>query len=209
MLLDDFAQANPLIREMLQNAAGQALGDWLEYRIGAPLLDLDGAPYGGARYPVEARMDARIFARFHIDVGIGDVLIVPLERVECRDWLQFAGIGSSPVALISSEQHFAEKLHAYTLPRARPNTRVKDLVDMALLIHAQGLDARKTRNAIDVTFAKRKTHLAAVDLPAPPPDWEKQFSALAAECNLADNMRDAWVSIQTFLLRISSKAGTA
>jgi len=56
---------------MLQGALTPALGDWLEYLIGAPMLDLDGAPYGGARYPVEARMDARVFARFHLDVGVG------------------------------------------------------------------------------------------------------------------------------------------
>ena len=60
--------------------------------IGPPILDLDAAPYGGARYPVEARMDARIFARFHLDVGIGDVVMQPLEVLDCRDWLGFAGI---------------------------------------------------------------------------------------------------------------------
>ena len=45
------------------------LGDWFEYTIGPPVLDLTAAPYGGARYPVEARMDERIFARFHLDAG--------------------------------------------------------------------------------------------------------------------------------------------
>src|SRR5262249_44078508 len=35
------------------------------------LMDLAAAPYGGARYPVEARLDRRIFTRFHLDAGIG------------------------------------------------------------------------------------------------------------------------------------------
>ena len=56
-------------------------------------MDLTAAPYGGARYPVEARMDERIFARFHLDAGIGDVVMQPLETIVCRDWLGFAGIG--------------------------------------------------------------------------------------------------------------------
>ena len=43
------------------------------------------APYGGARYPVEARMDERIFARFHLDAGVGDVVMRPLETIVCRD----------------------------------------------------------------------------------------------------------------------------
>jgi hypothetical protein len=53
------------------------LGDWFEYKIGPPILDLDAAPYGGARYPIEATMDARIFARFHLDAGIGDAVMQP------------------------------------------------------------------------------------------------------------------------------------
>ena len=42
-------------------------------------MDLTAAPYGGARYSVEAHMDGRIFARFHIDTGVGDVILQPLE----------------------------------------------------------------------------------------------------------------------------------
>ena len=49
----------------------------------------------GARFPIEARMDERrIFARFHLDVGIGDAVMLPLEVLECRDWLGFAGMES-------------------------------------------------------------------------------------------------------------------
>jgi hypothetical protein len=38
------------------------------------------------------------------------------------------------IPIISQEQQFAEKVHAYTLPRKTPNSRVKDLVDILLLI---------------------------------------------------------------------------
>jgi hypothetical protein len=39
---------------------------------------------------------------------------------------------------------FAEKLHAYTLPRqGRPNARVKDLVDLVLLSVSGTLDAAR------------------------------------------------------------------
>ncbi len=40
-------------------------------------------------------MDERVFARFHLDAGIGDVVVQPLETIVCRDWLGFAGIESS------------------------------------------------------------------------------------------------------------------
>ena len=125
-------------------------------------MDLTAAPYGGARYPVEARMDERIFARFHLDAGVGDVVMRPLETIVCRDWLGFAGIESSRVLMIAREQQFAEKIHAYTLPRNAANSRVKDLVDLALLIGSGGLDKQRILDALRLTFERRGTH----DLPA-------------------------------------------
>jgi hypothetical protein len=104
---------NRIVREMLQRAAGISLGDCFEFVIGPPVMDLMAAPYGGARYPVEARMDERIFARFHLDAGIGDVVMQPLETIVCRDWLGFAGIESSQVRMIAREQQFAEKIHLH------------------------------------------------------------------------------------------------
>jgi hypothetical protein len=147
---------------MLQRAADAPLGDWFEYTIGPPIMDLAAAPYGGARYPVEARMDDRIFVRFHLDAGIGDVIMQPVETIGCRDWLGFAGIESPRVRMIGREQQFAEKIHAYTLPRNAANSRVKDLVDMALLIGSGGLDKPRILDALRLTFERRGTH----DLPA-------------------------------------------
>lgn len=57
----------------LQDAAAQSSADFFEFSIGEATMDLDGAPYGGARFPIEAKLDGRIFAKFHLDVGTGDV----------------------------------------------------------------------------------------------------------------------------------------
>lgn len=114
----DSSDVNQVVRELLQAAASLPLGDWFEFTIGSPMMDITAAPYGGARYPVEVRMDGRIFAKFHLDAGIGDIVIHPVERIETRDWLAFAGIEGSQVQLIAREQQFAEKIHAYTLPHS-------------------------------------------------------------------------------------------
>jgi hypothetical protein len=50
------------------------------------------------------------------------------------------------------ETHIAEKLHAYTLPRKRPNSRVKDLPDIALLSKIGALDGAVLRSALERTF---------------------------------------------------------
>jgi hypothetical protein len=189
---------NQIVREMLQSAAGISLGDWFEFAVGPPSMDLTAAPYGGARYPVEARMDGRIFSRFHLDAGIGDVVMQPLETIVCRNWLEFAGIESSSVQMIGREQQFAEKLHAYTLPRNAPNSRVKDLVDMALLVGSGGLDQRRTLEALRLTFARRGTHALSEGLVPPSPDWQIPFQESAEECGLPKDVTAAFLRVQRF-----------
>ena len=188
-----------VVREMLQRAADVSLGDWFEFVIGPPAMDLMGAPYGGARYPVEARMDERIFARFHLDIGIGDVVMQPQETIVCRDWLGVAGIESSQVQMIAREQQFAEKIHAYTLPRNAANSRVKDLVDLSLLIGAGGMDKQRILDALRLTFKRRGTHELPEILIPPPADWQIPFRALAEECGLSTDIAAVVSAVQEFL----------
>lgn len=190
---------NQVVREMLQSAADVPLGDWFEWVIGPPLLDLTAAPYGGARYSVEARMDERIFARFHLDAALGDVVMQPIETIVCRDWLGFAGIESSQVWMIAREQQLAEKVHAYTLPRSAANSRVKDLVDMALLIGSSRLDQQRTFEALRLTFERRGTHDLPAGLIPPPADWQIPFRAIAEECGLRTDVAAVFADIQDYL----------
>jgi hypothetical protein len=194
----DSSDVSQVVREMLQTAASLPLGDWFEFTIGSPIMDIAAAPYGGARYPVEVRMDGRIFAKFHLDTGIGDIVIHPLEIIETRDWLAFAGIERSQVQLIAREQQFAEKIHAYTLPRNTPNSRVKDLVDMALLIGDSTLDRQRTLNALLLTFERRATHSLPKTLDAPPSEWVAPFQDLAKECGMPSDPNIVFERVRTF-----------
>ena len=93
---------------------------------------------------------------------------------------------------ISREEHFAQKLHAYTLPRTgRPNSRVKDLIDLVLLMEAGALKPERLRNAIRDTFSRRATHELPPVLEAPPDFWGPAFERLAEECRIHADM-DAW-----------------
>jgi Nucleotidyl transferase AbiEii toxin, Type IV TA system len=191
---------NLAVLEKLQEAAAFKSDDFFVYTIGEPISDLDAAPYGGARFPVEARLDGRVFVGFHLDVGIGDAVIEPLEVVEGRDWLGFAGIASPSLYLIPREQQFAEKLHAYTPPRkGAANTRVRDLVDMVLLIQSGTLDKARLREAIHLTFDRRGTHAVPNILPQPPTDWQKPYEALAKECRLTGAVDEGFGTLETYL----------
>jgi hypothetical protein len=172
------------VREMLQEAASLDLGDWFVYTVGAPMMDLDAAPYGGARYPIECRMDGRTFAKFHLDVGLGDVLIQPLQKIQGQDWLGFAEIPAAEMRLISKEQQVAEKLHAYTLPRSTPNSRVKDLVDLLLLIRSGEVRQAQLAEAVRLTFDRRKTHALPQILVPPPESWRGNSEPLLPSVGL-------------------------
>jgi len=144
-------------------------------------------------------MDGRTFARFHLDVGIGDVLIPPLQKIQGRDWLGFAEIPAAEMRLTSKEQQVAEKLHAYTLPRSTPNSRVKDLVDLLLLIRTGEVRQAQLAEAVRMTFARRKMHAIPSALVPPPKSWESQFRTLATECGLASGMEDSFREVESFL----------
>jgi hypothetical protein len=187
------------VRALLQEAAARPFDDYFEFLVGEARADLDGAPEGGSRYPVQARMDGRDFARFHVDVGVGDEVLEPLVVVTGEDWLGFGGVAPPSFPIISAEQQFAEKLHAYTLPRGeRVNTRTKDLIDMVLLIRGETLDKGKTAAAIGATFKKRATHDAPKEVAPPPAEWEPVFDALAKECNLAMDLREGFELVRKF-----------
>jgi len=153
-------------------AADQDMGDYLSYRIGEPKQELTNAPKGGARYPCEAVLVGKVYARFHIDVGCGDALVGEPERLLGDDLLSFAGIGPASVLAIPKAQQFAEKLHAYTFPwSGRMNARTRDLVDLVLLIERGPPEAGDIRRALDATFSTRATH------PLPRPGSEENRSS--------------------------------
>jgi len=81
LLSKDSGQRREQVRAMLQEAAATRLNDYFEFVVGEAREDLDGAPEGGSRYPVQVQMDGRDFARFHVDVGIGDEVLEPLDVV--------------------------------------------------------------------------------------------------------------------------------
>ena len=173
------------IRELLANSAEKDLGDWFVFLVGPYSKELLQAVYGGWRYSVTATLAGRNFTGFHVDVGVGDAMISAPDWETGSGLLSFAGIAPVRGALLPIEQHFAEKIHSFTTPRpAAANSRVKDFVDLALLIENGLPDAKLVRKAVEATFARRQTHPAPEVLPAPPTAWEKPYAAMAADCGV-------------------------
>ena len=192
------------VLEALREVGLLDLGDFFTFVFGDAVQDLDAAPYGGARFPVDTRLAGRSFVKFHLDVSTGDVLREPYESLSGRDWLGFAGIASTGFRAVSPEEQFAEKLHAYTVPRVgRENTRVKDLVDLVLLIERTTMNAARLPKAIRETCQRRKTHEIPPALASPPVSWSKPFAELAVECGLAPNVEGQFELVAKFFSGLS------
>jgi hypothetical protein len=100
--------------------------------------------------------------------------------------------------MISREQQFAEKIHAYTLPRSTPNSRVRDLVDLHLLIASDSLDLSQCNEALRRTFVRRNTHELPKDLVPPPADWDRPFQIFAEECHIDIGCHEAFDRLLRF-----------
>ncbi len=189
---------NAVILEDLRILAEKDLNDHFVYQIGEAQMDLENAPYGGARYPVTTLMDGRVFIRFQLDVG-ADHLLDPTENVQGTNWLEFCGISAPIIKMISVSQQVAEKIHAYTLPRGeRVNSRVKDLIDMVLLLNIRVSTLEEIADAVEKVFAKRATHSLPQKLTPPPTEWTLRFLAMAKECGIPGDMNANFERVSRF-----------
>ena len=188
----------------LRTSAAMDAHDYFAFAVGRPIMEMEGLPYGGARFPVESRVGGRPFLTFHLDVAIGDTIVMPLQTIVLKDWLGFAGVAAAMVPVLSREQQFAEKLHAYATPRdsEHPNSRVKDLVDMVLLLKDGTLDPACTLDTLISVFRRRGQPRLPIALGAPPSSWATPFATMASECGISTDVEEACEDVRSFYLRV-------
>ncbi len=168
---------------------------------GAPEIDGDGVRYNGRRFRVTPTIASRPFGDpFGVDVAIADAVVGAPDMLEGSDFFDRYGMSRLRVPAYPLPTHLAEKLHALTLPRSQPNSRLKDLVDVALLSALDGHDAPLLRHAIDRTFAFRASHPVPERLPEPPREWTAQYARMQRDEGLAwATLDDVMRAARTFL----------
>lgn len=176
--------------EMVQMASERDLGDHFTYLV-TRQTGLQGAPEGGERFHVEALLGEKPLAQFHLDIGQGDAHGSPVDRLAAQTDLQFAGLETPSFPSYPLRDHFAEKLHAYTRPRER-QTRVKDLVDLALLLELGVAADGALKSTLQALFTRYGTHVLPRPIPAPSADWLAQFKSLALEVGLEPSDAMIW-----------------
>ncbi len=127
------------------------------------------------------------------------------------DILAFAGIAPLSLRLYPVVSHIAEKLHAFTMPRPRPNSRVRDLPDLALLATTGPIEGAALRRAIELTFEFRGTHSVPTRFPPPPEFWAAPYATMAENDDLAwKTLLEVTGAAETFLNPVleSAECGT-
>jgi predicted nucleotidyltransferase component of viral defense system len=173
------------IHAQLIQAAGRDLGDFMRFEVGHSSRELTMTPFGGATFPVTAYLGEKPLSQFHVDVALSEPPVGRDEQLTGADVLGFAGLPPAKIRAISTAQQFAEKLHAYSHPwQERQNTRVKDLVDMVMLVEREQIDPATLKLAVATVFRHRQRQPPPTQLVRPPEDWRDRYPELAAQARV-------------------------
>jgi len=198
---DDLPDGTTLREKLITCLSADPEGDGFVFVVGAPTaMSPDEAGRQGWRFSVEAHLAGRQFASIRVDVVARPEEISGTERISIPTMLDFAHFSPFTIEVVDRRQHFAEKLHALTRTYPdRPNTRVRDLADLLLLIHDGLIPDLTLRMAVEHVFSTRNTHDVPVELPDPPPRWRDEYATLAADLELEEQTVDeAMSTLRTF-----------
>jgi len=173
------------VADLLQEAATLSLEDYFEFVVTEGEDILPDQEIRAYRFNVQTSLAERNFESFVLDVGTMTPLVVPPDDIDGSGILDFSGIPPKRFRTVSLGQQVAEKIHAFTFPwKDRENTRVKDLVDVVLILEESPPDPRTTRSALEAVFSARAAHPLPNSLPHPPGSWANSYSASAKELGL-------------------------
>jgi predicted nucleotidyltransferase component of viral defense system len=176
----------------LLTAAALDLGDFFVFRS-ERARDLDDVPEGAAvRYRVRAELAGRRFEDVVVDVGFSTGSLPPADKLGGFGLLDFAGLPPVEIPVISLARHVAEKVHAYTrvYRDGRFSSRVKDLVDIAVVASSIPVLAADLREALEATFRERSSHSLPNRLPPPPKLWRRPYAGLARNLGLPSDLEN-------------------
>jgi len=157
------------------------------------------------RLTLTAYLERTFFETITVDlVGQSDEVAGATERLVVPAPLLLDGVDEVTVEAVDVYQHAAEKFHAYSriYAQSRPSSRVKDLVDLALLADLLADPARLKTRLIAV-YAARDSALPPDRLPKPPAEWERPYAAMAGDLSLQAASVDAAFALATQLFALA------
>lgn len=140
----------------------------------------DGGGHLTWRVPVAAFLGDKTFGATKLDVSPRAHELQATDRLLLPNSLEFAGIPTSEVEIVDVHRHAAEKFHAMTRDFGdRENTRVRDLLDVVLLIENDLLNPGAVADAARAVWAERNRSAPPRLLPSLPTSWPARYEQLA------------------------------
>ncbi len=135
---------------------------------------------------VAARLAGKPFGGVQLDVSPRAHELGDTDRVALPNSLDFASIPTPVVEIVDVHRHAAEKLHAMLRDFGdRENTRVRDLVDLVILIEHGMLDPATVAAATRQVFSERDAvEPPPAVLPPLPESWPDRYERLVADHDL-------------------------
>lgn len=160
----------------------------------------DGAGQMTWRSSVAASLALKPFGRVQLDVSPRPHELTQTEVVPLPNSLAFAGIDSPKIEIIDVNRHGAEKYHAMLKDFGdRENSRVRDLVDLVILVEHGLLEPRELAAAIVRVWRDRDGVDPPPNLPPLPESWHPRFERLALDHHLTVTAFPAAVRLVTEL----------
>ena len=163
-------------------------GDGLTFQVSAPrVITSDDAGNPGWKFTVTSFLGGKVFASLRLDVVARSAEIAgAVGTIEVRPPILAERLNSCAMPAVDIAQHAAEKFHAMARTYAgdRPSSRVKDLVDVALLAEAGLLPDPDLRVRLHAVWQARDGVPPPSHLPEFPASWAGDFSVMAAELDL-------------------------
>jgi len=152
------------------------------------------------RLKVAATLAGKQFGGIQLDVSPRVHELDATDHVTLPNSLAFAGLPTPTAEIIDVHRHAAEKFHAMLRTYGeRENSRVRDLVDLVILIEHELLDPNAVRAAADQVWRERNATDSPSVIAALPDSWPSRYERLASENALAaQNFDDAVALISRF-----------
>jgi hypothetical protein len=176
--------AEALHDRLVAALAGDGQGDMFAFspELPAPLAD-DTATW---RVRIAARLAGTPFGRVQLDVALRPFELDATDMLTMPNSLGFAGVPDVQFEVVDLHRHAAEKFHAMLREFGdRENSRVRDLVDLVLLVELDLLDDAKLGAALSRVRTERENVPPPEALPSLPEAWPTRYERLAAELDLA------------------------
>ncbi len=182
-LRDDVADSADLHERLIAALSADPDGDDFVLTVGPPApLGEDGGGHLTWRVKVAAHLADRPFGGIHLDVSPRAHELDVTDHMALPNSLDFAGIPAPVVEIVDVQRHAAEKFHALLRDFGdRENSRVRDLVDLVILIEHDLLTPATVAVAARRVWAERDGGEPPDAIPPLPGSWPDRYERLAAD----------------------------